>query len=164
MSNKQKLLVFVAVFAIVMVSCSFMNFDRGEDGNLRVETNLSLDLIQSAIELSAEFDQMVGLALEPRDGYIYVHADTVEIQGVTAQDVSFHLELGAVDGQLTANITNVQINNSAFDTSKFEGYNQIVADSLGQISDMTDRATLESVDVTPDGVKMVWILNTSSGN
>lgn len=164
MKNKQKLVILTIVLAVVMISCSFVNFNRGEDGNLRVETTISLDLIRTALETSAEFEQLVGLELEPRDGYIYVHADTVQIQGVTGQNVSFHLVLGASNGILTAQITDLQVNDNAFDTSQFDAYNQMIADNLSQFTEMTDRASLESVSVTSEGIKMVWILNTSSNS
>lgn len=164
MKNKQKLLILTIVLAAVLISCSFLNFNRGDDGKLRVETTISLDLVKSALETAANFEQIVGLQLEPRDGYIYVHADTVQIQGVTGTDVSFNLELGVSNGLLTAQIKDLQVNNNSFDTSQFDQFNQMIADNLSQFSEMTDRATLESVAVTTDGIKMVWILNTSTGN
>lgn len=164
MNNKRKLIVLTIVLAMVMISCSFLNFERGEDGNLRVETTISLDLVQTALETAANFEQVVGLQLEPRDGYIYVHADTVQVQGVTGKDVSFHLVLGVENGILTAQVTDLQVNDNVFDTSQFDEYNQMIADSLSQFSEMTDRATLESVSVTTEGIKMVWILNPGTGN
>ena len=164
MKNTHKLVSIGILLVLLTISCSFLNVDRGDDGSLRVETTISMDLVKAALEQAAQFEQLVNLQMEPRDGYVYVHADTVQIQGITGQDVSFHLELGHSNGTLTAKITNVQMNNNTIDSSMFEPYNQLIADQLNQVSEMTDRATLESASVTTDGIKMVWLLNTSSGN
>ncbi len=162
MNNTQKLVSIGIVLVLLTMSCSFFNIDRGDDGSLRVETTLTMDLIQSALGLTTELEQVVNLQLEPRDGYIYAHADAFQLEGISGNNVSFHLELGASNGLLTAKITNVEANGLVIDSSLFEPYNQMVADQLNQFSEMTDRASLETVSVTPDGVKMVWLLNSST--
>lgn len=162
MKNTNKLISVGIVLVLLTISCSMFNIDRGEDGSLRVETNLTMDLIQSALGLATDLSQVVNLQLEPRDGYIYAHADSFQMEGISGTNVSFHLELGVSNGVLTAKVTNVEANGFVIDSSLFEPYNQMIADRLAQVTEMTDRATLETVSVTPDGVKMVWLLNTSS--
>ncbi|MGD2026387.1 MAG: hypothetical protein PVI99_01110 [Anaerolineales bacterium] len=162
--KKGKLLLVLVVLALAILACSNFNFDRLGDGNLRVETNLSLDLIQTALETTANFDQVVGLTLEPRNGYIYVHADVIEVQGVTGNDVSFHLELSSSEGDLIARITNVQAGNNAFDSNQFENYNEQIAEILTDQNGLEDITNFETVSVTPDGVSVVVIIETSSNN
>ena len=59
MKNRKLLLVLV-VLVLAILACSNFNFDNVGDGKIRMETNLSLDLIQAALEASANFDQVVG--------------------------------------------------------------------------------------------------------
>ncbi|MEJ2758266.1 MAG: hypothetical protein P8046_07265 [Anaerolineales bacterium] len=164
MKNTHKLISIGMILVLLTISCSFLNVNRGDDGSLRVETNLTMDLIQSALGLATDLEQVVNLRLEPRDGYIYAQADSFQMEGISGTNVSFHLELGASNGVLTAKITNVEANGIVIDSSLFEPYNQMIAERLGQVTEMTDRASLETVSVTPDGVKMVWLLNTSAEN
>lgn len=162
--KKWKFLMVLVVLTLAILACSNFNFDRLSDGNLRVETNLSLDLIQTALETAANFDQVVGLTLEPRNGYIYVHADVLEVQGITGNDVSFHLELSSSDGDLIAKIANLQAGNNAFDGSQFEKYNDQIAEILADQNGVEDITNFESVSVTPAGVSVVVIIETGSSN
>jgi len=162
--KKGKLLLVLVVLGLAILACSNFNFDSMSDGNLRVETNLSLDLIQAALEASANFGQVVGLTLEPRNGYIFVKADVLEFQGITGNDVSFHLELSSSDGDLIAGITNVQSSNNAFDTSQFEILNQQIAQMLTDENGLEDITNFESVSITPEGVSVVVIIETGSSN
>ena len=162
--RKGKLLLTLVVLFFAMLACSNFNIDSLSNGNLRVETNLSLDLIQTALETAGNFDQAVGLSLEPRDGYIYVHADTLEYEGVTGTDVSYHLELSSSNGDLVAKITNVQSSNDAFDTSQFDSINEELAQMLADDNGVEDITNFESVSITPDGVSVVVTIETGSNN
>ncbi len=102
-------LLVMGFLALMLLSCGLFNFSRNLDGTFRVETNLSLNVIQTMIENTAQFSDVVDMKLELRDGYIFVSAAQLDFQGVEARDVSFNLELGANNGQLTAAFTNVTI-------------------------------------------------------
>ncbi|MBN2045423.1 MAG: hypothetical protein JW757_10420 [Anaerolineales bacterium] len=170
--KKGKLLMALVALGLAILACSNINplgdsninFNPLGDGSLKVETSLSLDLIQTALETAGNFDQVVGLTLEPRNGYIYVHADQVEIQGVTGNDVSYHLELSSSQGDLIAKITNVQSGNNALDSSHFESYNEQIAEILTDENGLEDLTNFESVSITPDGVSVVVIIETGSSN
>jgi hypothetical protein len=162
--NRITRLLVMGFLALMLLSCGLFNFSRNLDGTFRVETNLSLNVIQTMIENTAQFSDVVDMKLELRDGYIFVSAAQLDFQGVEARDVSFNLELGANNGQLTAAFTNVQVGNNAFDHEKIAAYNQMLAEGLAQGAQQTEQARLESVSVSPDGVKMVWQLDPATGN
>jgi len=162
--KKIRLILVSVVLAVAMISCGIFNFERTEDGLLRVETTLPLQVITSTLESAVDLSNFVNLQLELRDGYIYVQADSVEFQGITAKDVSFHIELMAVNGQLSARITNLDISGSLIDERVFESYNEMLAEQLAQASQQNDQAFLESVSISPDGVKLVWLINAGAGN
>jgi hypothetical protein len=153
-----KLLV-MGVISLALLSCGLFNFSRNGDGTYAVETNLPLHIIQTALENAADFSNIVDMQLELREGYIFVRAAQLEFQGIQAHDVSFHLEMGSSNGQLTAAITNLQISNKNFDDAAIEPYNQILAERLAQATRQGEQARLESVSISPVGVKMVWLID-----
>ena len=155
-----KLLLLVGVITAATLACSLVNIARSEGGALTVETNLPLQLIQNMLENSAEFTEIVDLQLDPRDGYIFVSAASIQYQGFTARNVSFHLELGVQNGDLTAQITNVSVSNNLFDEALFESVNQMIAERISDAAQNNDQAELLSVNVTQDGVRMVWQVDT----
>ena len=159
--NRFKLLLVVSVLTVVLMACSLFNIARNSDGTFTMETTLPLQVIQTMLENSAEFTEIVDLQLDPRDGYIFVSAASVRYQGITVQDVSFHLELGVQNGDLTAKITNVSLSNNLFDESFFESVNQMIAARISEAAQDNDQAELLSVDVTQEGIKMVWKIDPS---
>jgi hypothetical protein len=162
--NKGKFLLVLVVLTFGALACGTLNFNQLAEGQLRVETSLPLNLIQTALETAANFDQLTGLTLESRNGYIYVHADEIELEGVTGQDVSFHLELTAENGDLNAEITNVQASNESFDDSYFESFNEELAQILTDENGLEDITNFESVSITPDGISVVVIVDTNLSN
>jgi hypothetical protein len=162
--NKGKFLLVLVVLTFGALACGTLNFNQLAEGQLRVETSLPLNLIQTALETAANFDQLIGLTLESRNGYIYVHADEIELEGVTGQDVSFHLELTAENGDLNAEITTVQASNESFDDSYFESFNEELAQILTDENGLEDITNFESVSITPDGISVVVIVDTNLSN
>jgi len=159
--NRLKLLLIVSMLTVAMLACSLFNIARNSDGSFTMETTLPLQVIRNMLENSAEFTEIVDLQLDPRNGYIFVSAASVRYQGITVQDVSFHLELGVQNGDLTARITNVSLSNNLFDESFFESVNQMIAERISEAAQDNDQAELLSVDITQEGVKMVWKIDPS---
>ena len=102
--------------------------------------------------------------LEPRNGYIYVHADVLEVDGVTGTDVSYHLQLSSSNGDLVAEITDVQSGNGALDSKYFESYNQQLSEILTDDNGLEDITNFESVSITPDGISVVVIIDPGINN
>ncbi len=159
---KRTILIIFSVLLLTtaLVGCAF-NVNRNDDGTLRVETNLPIELVRTVIENAANFSNVVNLQLEAKEGYILVTADEIEVQGITARDVSLHLELGASSGQMTAEITNVQVADNTFDDETFEPYNQMIAARLQEASQQYERASVDSVTVSPEGILVVWRVDAS---
>ena len=163
MANGKYYMVLI-VLALAALACGTLNFNQLAEGQLRVETSLPLNLIQTALETAANFDQLTGLTLVSRNGYVYVRADEIEMDGVTGKDVSFHLELSTENGDLKAEITNVQASNQSFDDSYFESFNEELAQILTDENGLEDITNFESVSITPDGISVVVIIDTNLSN
>ena len=159
-----KLLLVVGTMTLAAMACGLFNINRNADGSYNVETTLPLQLVQTVLENSANFTDIVDLQLEPRDGYIYVSAASVQYQGITARNVSFHLELGVQNGDLSARITNVSVSDNLFDESLFESVNQMIAERISEAAQNNDQAELLSVGVSQEGVKLVYRIDPNGGN
>jgi hypothetical protein len=154
--TKIKNTLFLLIAAAVMLSCGLFNLGRNEDGTYRVETTLPLSVIESAIKTSSELTNVLNLEMELREGYIYLHADSIQIEGTEATDVTMHLRLSAVNGKLSARMTNVEVSGLPVDESLFKEANEMLAQQLEEASQQAGKASLEDVSISPDGVHMVW--------
>ncbi len=163
MKRLSRLLVLITL-SVVMLSCGLLNLSRNADGTYRIETTLSLQIIQATIENASDFSNIVDMNLELRDGYVYVSAAQIEYQGITARDASFHIELGTNNGQISTAITNVQVSNNTFTDEDIQPYNQLLTEQLNQAAQQSEQARLESISVSPDGIKMVWLIDPSINN
>ena len=161
--KRLRLLLVVLVLSLAGMACGLFSFSREGDGTFLVETTLPLQVIQGVLENAVDMTQVVDLQLELQEGFIFVSAASVEIQGITARDVSFHLELFAVNGKLSARITNVKVSDNLFDEALFEQFNQMIADRLSAASQENERAELVDVSISPDGVKMTWRIDPNLG-
>jgi len=50
------------------------------------------------------------------------------------------------------------------DESAIESYNQMLTEELTKAGQQVDQAKLENVSVSPDGIKMVWLLGANGSN
>jgi hypothetical protein len=164
MMKKAIKIILILGIAVTILACSTLSFSRDEGGKLLVETNLPLTLVENTIENMAELSQLEGLQMELREGYIFVSAVSINFEGFTFQDISFHLELSVVNQQLVVEITNVDVAGSGLDDYLFTTVNQMIAERLAQSQEQMERAELVDVSVSPDGIKLVWRVDSSVGN
>jgi hypothetical protein len=154
-NNKTRLLLFGIVMLLVMNACLF-NLGRNDDGTLRVETNLSGELLRTTLLATANLSEDTNVQVELMDGYVQVYSSQLFVQGQMVNDVSFQLYMSAVNGQLQVNISNASYDGNAIPDEDLAEYNQQIADSLQAAAQQNDVATLDSVSISPDGVVMVW--------
>jgi uncharacterized membrane protein len=162
--KKIRLVFMIGVLGLFILSCSLFSMQRTADGALRVETNLPLQVITNILSSASEMTNVVNMQVELRDGYIYVHADSVQFQNQIATNVSFHIELTEINGLLAAQITNLDMSGNMIDESAIESYNQMLTEELTKAGQQVDQAKLENVSVSPDGIKMVWLLGANGSN
>jgi len=70
--------------------------------------------------------------------------------------LGFRLDLGVNNGQLTAAISNAQIDGVTIEQNRVDNWNQTLANRLSNIGKAKENATLQSVSITPDIVTMTW--------
>lgn len=159
-NNKRRLLMFAVVMLLVMNACLF-NVGRNDDGTLRVETNLSAEIIRTTLLTAANLSNDTNLDVQLMDGYVQVYSSQLEVQGVIVQDVTFRLQMSASNGQLQVQISDASYSGNAIDDADLVQYNDQIAQSLQAAAQQNDVATLDSVSVTPESVLMVWRVDPS---
>lgn len=159
-SSKTRILLFGFAVLLLMSACLF-NVSRNDDGTLRVETNLSAELIRTTLLAAANLPESTNVQVDLMDGYVQVHSDQLEVQGQTVNDVSFRLYLSAANGQLQVQISDASYSGNVIADEDVAQYNEQIAQSLQAATEQVDNASLDSVQVSPDGVLMIWRVDPS---
>ena len=160
--SKTRILLFGVTVLLLMSACLF-NVTRNDDGTLRVETTLSADLIRTTLLAAANLPESTEVQIDLMDGYVQVHADQLKVNDQMVNDITFNLELTAADGKMQARIFNASYSGTPIPDEDLANYNEQIAQNLESAGAGVDNASLDSVQVTPDGVIMVWRVD-ASGN
>jgi hypothetical protein len=70
--------------------------------------------------------------------------------------LSFRLDLGVSNGQLTSSISNAQLDSIAIEQNRVDLWNQTIANRLAILGKKNRNSTLKSLSITPDGITMTW--------
>jgi hypothetical protein len=160
---KIRSLVSIAVLplAVLFVSACTIGVDRNPDGSLRVDVNLPEATIQDEIDQGLSDPLIQSLNADLRDGYIFVTADRKRVQSDEVDQLTFRLDLGVRDGDLTAAISEVRVNGKAADPDYVSVWNERLANRLEKAGRRNSDATLQSVTVSGDAVEFVWRIETA---
>lgn len=153
--------IAVCLSAAVLMSACTIGVDRNPDGSLRVDVNLPEATIQDEIDRGLNDPLIQDLRADLRQGYIFVTADRKRVQSDEVDQLTFRLDLGANDGNLTASISDVQINGTAADPAYVSVWNQRLANRLEKAGRRNPNATLQSVTISADAVVFVWRIETA---
>ena len=152
-------LSLLAVALLVLLSACKANVSRNDDGTLTVETAISQAQLQEVISSSIADPLIKELNVSLQSGYVSVTGTRQRLNDASKTDsMSFRLDLGVSNGDLTAAISNAEIDGIAIESNRVDNWNQTIANRLAIISGRTSRnATLQSVSVTPEQVTMTWV-------
>ena len=159
-NNRVRLIVFGLVMLLAINACLF-NVGRNDDGTLRVETNLTAEMIRTTLLTTANLPGDTTVQVELMDGYIQVYSDQLFVEGTIVKDVSFRLDMQVNNGLLDARISEASYSGNKIDDAQLAEYNQQISQSLQSAAQQNDRATLDSVSITPESVLMVWRVDAS---
>jgi hypothetical protein len=144
------------ILALLVSACK-ANIARNDDGSLTVETSVSQQELQEAIS-SAIADPLVqDLTVSLQSGYVLVNGTRQRLNDSSKTDsMSFRLDLSVSNGQLTAAVSNAEIDGVAIEQNRVDNWNQTIANRLSSFGGRSENATLQSVSVTPENVTMTW--------
>ena len=159
-TNKMVGLVGLLLVAVVALSACTIHIDRNDDGSLRAESQMSEESIQKEIALALRDPKVKELTVDLKDGYMQVTGVKELPVGDHTDTLSFKMTLGVQDGHLTATISEAKFNQNPIDEGRVAEWNKRIATNLEKKGQNHPDSTLESVSVTPDGVTMVWRIET----
>ena len=159
MHTTKKIIYFFLAVALLSLNACKTNVSRNGDGSATVETTISQEELQEVITSSIADPLVTSVTASLQSGYVLVSADRKRWNDATKTDeLSFRLDLSVNNGQLIASVSNAQLDGIAIEQNRVDNWNQTIANRLSRIGQKNNKATLESVSVTPDMVSMIWVV------
>ena len=154
-----KLLTLMAAATLILGACK-ADFSRNDDGSLTMETTVTQEQIQETISSAIADPLMQDLTASLQNGYVSVSGTRQRLNDPGKTDtMSLRLDLGVSNGQLTASISDAQIDGVDIEQNRVDNWNQTIANRLSNFGGRSENATLQSVAITPEQVTMTWLVN-----
>lgn len=157
MNKVSKRISVMLIALLFIISACKANISRNEDGSFTVETMISQQVLQEVITASIADPLIKDLTVSLQSGYVLVSGERQRLNDATKTDtLNFRLDLGASNGQLTSSISNAQLDGVAIEQNRIDLWNQTIANRLALLGQKNENSTLQSVNITPDNVTMIW--------
>jgi hypothetical protein len=156
MKTTQKISVSLLVLALLLSACQ-RNVTRNDDGSVDVETVITQQELQDAISASIADPLIQELTVSLQPGYILVSGTRERLNDPSKTDtLSFHLDLGVSNGQLTSTISDAQFDGFTVEQNRLDLWNTTIANRIARLAKKSPNSTLKSVTVTTSAVTMTW--------
>ena len=157
MNKISKRMAALLVVTVLLTSACKANIARNQDGTFDVETSISQRELQEVITASIADPLIKDITVSLQSGYVLVSGERMRLNDNSKTDtLSFRLDLGASNGQLTSSISNALLDGVAIDQNRVGLWNQTIANRLALLGSRNENSTLKSVTITPDTVTMTW--------
>ena len=157
MKQNIKNLSVLAIIVMLALSACKANVSRNDDGSLTVETSVTQAQLQEIISSSIADPLIKSLTVTLQQGYVSVIGERERLNDASKTDtMSFRLDLGVSNGELTASITDAQIDGVAIEQARVDHWNQTISNRIANIGSRNENAQLQSVSITPEEVLMTW--------
>lgn len=154
--NIKKLSVLAIILMLTLSACK-ANVSRNDDGSLSVETSVTQAQLQEIISSSIADPLIKSLTVTLQQGYVSVIGERERLNDTSKTDtMSFRLDLGVSNGELTASISDAQIDGVSIEQNRVDHWNQTIANRIANIGSRNENAQLQSVSITPEQVLMTW--------
>ena len=154
--NIKKLSVLAIILMLTLSACK-ANVSRNNDGSLSVETSVTQAQLQEIISSSIADPLIKSLTVTLQQGYVSVIGERERLNDASKTDtMSFRLDLGVSNGELTASISDAQIDGVSIEQNRVDHWNQTIANRIANIGSRNENAQLQSVSITPEEVLMTW--------
>ena len=154
-----KLLTLMVAATLILGACK-ADFSRNDDGSLTMETAVTQEQIQETISSAIADPLIQDLTASLQNGYVSVSGTRQRLNDPGKTDtMSLRLDLRVSNGQLTASISDAQIDGVDIEQNRVDNWNQTIANRLSNFGGRSENATLQSVAITPEQVTMTWLVN-----
>jgi hypothetical protein len=156
-TKKLSILFLVLVPLTLLTSACKANISRNSDGSFTVETTVSQQQLQEAISDSIADPLIQEITISLQNGYILVTGAHQRLNDTSKTDsLSFRVDLGVSNGQLTASISNAQLDSHPVEQSRVDHWNQTLVNRIANLAQKNLNSTLQTVIITPSAVTMTW--------
>ncbi|MFN8401700.1 MAG: hypothetical protein U0X74_16935 [Anaerolineales bacterium] len=154
--NIKKLSILAIILMLTLSACK-ANISRNDDGSLTVETSVTQAQLQEIISSSIADPLIKSLTVTLQQGYVSVTGERERLNDASKTDtMSFRMDLGVSNGELTASISDAQIDGVSIEQARVDHWNQTIANRIANIGSRNENAKLQSVSITPEEVLMTW--------
>jgi hypothetical protein len=158
-NTSRPLLVLLIVFVFLFSACR-ANISRNEDGSLTVETSITQAELQSAITAAIADPLITELNVSLQSGYALVDGTRQRLNDASKSDtLSFRLDLGMSNGQLTATISKALLDGQPIEQNRIDHWNETIASRILIVGKKNPNSSLQSVQVTPEAVTLTWLVS-----
>ena len=155
----KKTLILLLIIPALLVSACKADVSRNDDGSLNVETAISQAELQEVITAAIADPLVQDLTASLQSGYILVSGTRQRLNDASKTDtMSFRLDLSVSNGQLTAMISNAEIDGQPVEQNRVDNWNQTITNRLSNWGGRSENATLQAVNITPENVTMAWLV------
>jgi hypothetical protein len=152
------LVAFLTILGLLTSACQF-NVSRNVDGSLTVETSLSQQELQSEISAALSDPLIQNVTVVLQSGYLLINGERQRLNNSSQTDaLSFRLDLGVSNGQLTAAVSNAQLDGKALEQNRVDNWNQTIANRLQKFGQRRPNTSLQAVTITTKAVNMTWVI------
>ena len=156
MKTTKRISIALLAFVFLLSACQ-RNVSRNSDGSFTVETSVSQQELQTAITAAIADPLIKDLTVSLQTGYVLVSGTRERLNDPSKTDtLSFRLDLGVSNGQLTTSISNALLDNVAIEQSRVDHWNETIANRIAILGQKNPNSTLKSVVITPSAVTMTW--------
>jgi hypothetical protein len=148
--------ILLAAVLILAGACK-ANISRNQDGSFDVETTISQNELQSVITASIADPLIKEISVSFQSGYVLVTGERQRLNDASKTDtLSFRLDLGVSNGQLTSSISNARLDGIAIEQNRVGLWNQTITNRLAILGRKNQNSTLKSLTITPEAITMTW--------
>jgi len=152
----KKIFILLTIMAIALSACN-ANIQRNDDGSFTVETTIGQVELQELISSSIADPLIQDITVSMQTGYILVSGTRQRLNNSSETDtLSFRLDLGVNNGELTASVSNAQIDGTPIEEARVSNWNQTIANRLSHFGGRSENAELQFVSITTNAVTMIW--------
>ena len=144
------------LLTLTVTACQ-MGMTRNADGSLTIETKISQQELQDVISTSIADPLVTNVTVSLQSGYALVTGQRKRLNDNSKTDsLTFRLDLSVSNGQLTAKVSNAQIDGVSIEQNRVDNWNQTIANRLTNFGSRSKNATLQAISITPEQVTMTW--------
>lgn len=152
-----KRLSVLSLVSILFLSGCQRNISRNGDGTADVETTVTQQELQKAINEGIADPLIQELTVSLKSGYMLVSGTRQRLKDPNKSDtLSFRLDLGVSNNQLTATISKAQFDGFTVEQNRLNLWNSTIANKIAKLAQKSPNSTLKTVSVSPNAVIMVW--------